>query len=452
MQPNRVLYPGAVTSAPAGERTERIAAIDGLRALAFLLVFAFHSWQFAGSPDIPVISTVVAQNIRPDFFVVLTGFVLFLPFARDPARLGRFKAGPYLNRRLRRIVLPYYAALAYAILLPQALVVLMKALGREASWQPWPSVGDVLSHVTFTHMFFPQYWSTINGSLWTMALEMQLYLLFPLVMLAAARWGMRAIVGAIAVSVLFRIGVDLFLGDAGFDVVFLWAASGLGRLTEFAFGMLAAVAGFRVAGRVRPPHALAVLGVMVVAYIVATEPFFRGTVLPVRDFGLSVLFGSLIVLVLTVRPVAAVFAWHQVSWLGYRSYSLFLIHQPTLWYASEFLQKFLRVPEGVLLLALLWTVGFGAVLGVGLVLFLTVERPCITWAKRVPSSRAPAAAPAVPASLAEAPGAAEAPASGLPGAIAHAADPPISTERRTAMDPARGAWSWTGWRRRPPTE
>ena len=68
-----MLYSGAVTSAPAGERTERIAAIDGLRALAFLLVFAFHSWQFAGAPDIPVISTVVAQNIRPDFFVVLTG-------------------------------------------------------------------------------------------------------------------------------------------------------------------------------------------------------------------------------------------------------------------------------------------------------------------------------------------------------------------------------------------
>ena len=82
----------------------------------------------------------------------------------------------------------------------------------------------------------------------------------------------------------------------------------------FACGMLAAVVGFKVAGRVRPPHALAVLAVMVGAYFVATEPFFRGTVLPVRDFGLSVLFGSLIVLVLTVRPIGAVFAWRPMSW------------------------------------------------------------------------------------------------------------------------------------------
>ena len=416
-----VPYSGRVTTAPVGERTERIAAIDGLRALAFLLVFAFHSWQFAGNPDIPVISTVVAQNIRPDFFVVLTGFVLFLPFARDPSRVGRFAAGPYMKRRLRRIVLPYYAALAYAILLPQALVLMMKVLGREASWQPWPSVGDLLSHVTFTHMFFPQYWGTINGSLWTMALEMQLYLLFPLVMLAAARWGLRAIFAAIVVSVLFRIGVDLAVGEAEFSVLFVWAASGLGRLTEFACGMLAAVVGFRVAGRVRPPHAVAVLAVMVAAYFVATEPFFRGTILPVRDFGLSVLFGSLIVLVLTVRPVAAVFAWRPVSWLGYRSYSLFLIHQPTLWYTSEFLQKFAHVPEGPGLLALLWTVGFGAVLGIGSVLFVTVERPCITWAKRVPSSGAmvPAAPePVAPGSATPTSAAAEV------GGIDHGGDTP----------------------------
>jgi peptidoglycan/LPS O-acetylase OafA/YrhL len=98
--------------------------------------------------------------------------------------------------------------------------------------------------------------------------------------------------------------------------------------------------------------------------------------------GLSVLFGTLIVLVLSVPAVGVVFAWKPISWLGYRSYSMFLIHQPTLWYVSEFLQKFLDVGEGVLLLGLLWTVGFGAVLGVGLLLFVAVERPCIEWAKR----------------------------------------------------------------------
>ena len=126
------------TPGSSGDRA-RIDSVDGLRALAFLLVFAFHTWEFAGRPYIPVVSTVISQNTRPDFFVVLTGFVLFLPFARDPSRAGAFRSRPYLRRRLRRIVLPYYAALVLAVLLPQTLVVIVRAVGLEASWQPVPT-------------------------------------------------------------------------------------------------------------------------------------------------------------------------------------------------------------------------------------------------------------------------------------------------------------------------
>ena len=61
----------------------RIDSIDGLRALAFLAVFAFHTWEFAGRPYVPAISAIVGQNVRPDFFVVLTGFVLYLLLNRE---------------------------------------------------------------------------------------------------------------------------------------------------------------------------------------------------------------------------------------------------------------------------------------------------------------------------------------------------------------------------------
>lgn len=65
----------------------RIHSVDGLRALAFAAVFAFHTWEFSGRPELGPLSDAVSQNIRPDFFVVLTGFVLTLPFARRPERL-----------------------------------------------------------------------------------------------------------------------------------------------------------------------------------------------------------------------------------------------------------------------------------------------------------------------------------------------------------------------------
>jgi len=374
------------TTAPP---SQRIHSVDGLRAVAFLAVFAFHTWEFAGRPEIPVISSVVSQNIRPDFFVVLTGFVLFLPFARRPKRMDEFQTRAYLWRRMRRIIIPYYVALAYAVLLPQLLVLVMRAFGREASWQPMPSLGDWLTHLTFSHMFFADHWSSMNGSLWTMSLEMQLYLLFPLLLIAANRWGVRALVVAIIISVIFRIVVAVFVPGETFPDQFLWSASGLGRLMEFAAGMLAAIVAFTVADRIRRPHAFLLLGLMVVSYLVATAPLFKGTVFPVRELGLSTLFGSLLVLVLSIPIAGRVFAWKPLAYLGYRSYSMFLIHQPTAWYVSEFLQKFLDVPEGPMLLLLLWTVGFGAVFAVGQILFVTVERPCIDWAKRTGREPAP---------------------------------------------------------------
>lgn len=370
--------------------TKRIHSVDGLRAIAFLAVFAFHTWEFAGRPEIPVLASVVSQNIRPDFFVVLTGFVLFLPFARRPERMGEFQTRAYLWRRLRRIVVPYYVALAYAVLLPQALVVLMRLLGREASWQPMPSLNDWLTHLTFSHLFFAEHWSSMNGSLWTMSLEMQLYLLFPLLLIAANRWGARALIVAIVVSVVFRILVAAFVPGPAFPDQFLWSASGLGRLMEFSAGMLAAIVAFRMAERLRKRHIIVLLVLVPVSYLVATAPFLQGTLLPVRELGLSVLFADLIVLVLCIPAAGRVFAWKPLSYLGYRSYSMFLIHQPTVWYVSEFLQKFAEVPEGPLLLLLLWTVGFGVVFGVGQLMFLAVERPCIDWAKR--AGRAPALA------------------------------------------------------------
>ena len=101
----------AVSNGEKPAAAQRIDSVDGLRAIAFLAVFAFHTWEFAGRPEIPVLSAVVSQNIRPDFFVVLTGFVLFLPFARRPERMDQFQTRAYLWRRMRRIVIPYYVAL-----------------------------------------------------------------------------------------------------------------------------------------------------------------------------------------------------------------------------------------------------------------------------------------------------------------------------------------------------
>ncbi|WP_425462983.1 acyltransferase family protein [Marihabitans asiaticum] len=122
---------------------------------------------------------------------------------------------------------------------------------------------------------------------------------------------------------------------------------------EFLAGAGAAVLMFRWRER-RPRHlGPAVLVTALGGYLLATQVW--PSWLAVRETALGLTFGALIVAAVTFAPVERVFAWRPVSWLGYRAYSMFLVHQPVAWYVSEFLNKALGVADGPGKLTLLWT-------------------------------------------------------------------------------------------------
>ena len=387
-EPGSPPRPRPAPSLPADERPgdaaprERIRSLDGLRALAFLLVFGFHTWQFAGEPTVPVLTTILGHNTRPDFFVVLTGFVLLLPFARDPARFATFRLRPYLVRRLRRIVPPYYAALAVAIALPTALTLGARFTGFAAHSQHLPALGDVAAHLTFTHMFFPAYWDGINGSLWTMSLEMQLYLTFPLLVFVVAKRGWLTLIPVVVLSLAYRVVAGLVVQEPSFPTLFLLDSTAVGRLMQFVIGMVAAVLAIRWRSGMRWWGHAILAATVVGAYEVATAPAVAQLRhLPLRDTLLGVAFGALVILAVTSRPVERVLAIRPLARLGFVAYSVFLVHEPVAYYLSQFLERGLGVPEGHRLLELMWTVGLVVVLVVGYAFHLVIEKPCIAWSR-----------------------------------------------------------------------
>lgn len=374
---------------PAETQTSRprIAALDGLRAVALLLVFAFHTWEFSGHPYIPVLSSVIGQNTRPDFFVVLTGFLLYLPLAREPGRADRFSSRGFVVRRLRRIVPPYYVALLLALTLPVVLKAAVWATGGTSHPIELPSLGDVVAHLTFTQLFFADYWASINGSLWAMSLEMQLYLLFPLVVLLLVRRGPRALVLVYLSSIVYRVVVWLLLADHPWPAEFLWAANGVGRLTEMLTGMLAA----HVVSHWRPTRnrpAVVVLGASFlggygIAVWVPSGP------LPLREMALGVAFSALVLVGVWSAHAARALSWAPVRRLGLMAYSVFLGHQPLVYYLSQLMRERFKLGDGIPHLLVLWTVGFGVVLIVGLALFRWVEVPSTAWSRRAPTVKYP---------------------------------------------------------------
>lgn len=174
-----------------------IPAIEGLRGIAVLWVVAFHYVVVrSGQVDDPLVAWIDASTIPRviirngflgvDLFFLITGFLLTLPWFKH-AMEGRAppSAREFYLRRARRILPAYYVQLAmlFFVFLP----LLNPTLWGTARDFVLQNLG---LHLIFLHYTTPYSSSSlnINGPLWTLALEMQYYLLLPLI----ALWFLRA--------------------------------------------------------------------------------------------------------------------------------------------------------------------------------------------------------------------------------------------------------------------
>ncbi|MHB8508106.1 MAG: acyltransferase family protein [Candidatus Dormibacteria bacterium] len=354
----------------------RLVAVDGLRALAILMVFAFHAWQLAGQPAAVGFLDPLQSGV--DLFVVLSGFCLFLPVVKDAGAAWRWSRNNFAINRARRIIPPYYAAIGLVV----AVQFLLPPHTRTSSLQ-------VLTHLAFVHTLLPETWQGIEGSFWSLGLEMQLYIALPFVVALYRRMGVRALYLAIAVSIAFRVAVGVLFAHAYLLTLWLLSITFIGRYMEFGAGMLAAVL---VARRYRDRTPLStgqvtsMLAGAAVAYTVAARVGWS-TTMPVRDTLMAVAFGLLVVAVSAGRGLPhRVFSGRLLSGLGFMSYSFYLLHQTVLAYVVSAARIYLGL-RGLPLLGFGLVVGMAVVTSVAYVFFRLVERPFMR-----PSTRA--AAPA----------------------------------------------------------
>ena len=179
---------------------------DGLRAIAVLIIGWFHIWQQSWLfPELTVLGRSISFDplvrsgyIHVDIMILISGFCLYLPWAR--LRLDGGQTPDTLDfyaRRLMRIHPSYLFCV---------LAMLAVALARGVYASAAHLRLDLLSHLTYTQTFFyPAYYTTnLGGSLWTLAIEMQFYLLFPLLARVFTKAPLRTFTAMFAVSLAFR--------------------------------------------------------------------------------------------------------------------------------------------------------------------------------------------------------------------------------------------------------
>lgn len=287
--------------------------IDGLRAVAVLAVLLFHA-------DVSAFS---GGFVGVDVFFVISGFLITGQIVRHRDQ-GAFSLVRFYERRARRI-------------LPALFVVLIATLVMGWIWMV-PSELAILGENTLAVSLFGSnisLWKQINYfapaadenpllHTWSLGVEEQFYLLFPIVLLPLARTAIRWTAVALALGVAFSLGLAQALAGSPLARFYLLPT----RAWELLVGSLIAVFVFRF-GRPtgRLPAGIAFVGIAMVLVSVAwfnklTPTPSVWTLLPVGGTALIVLFGD------QYGAVGRVLSLRTLTRIGLVSYSAYLWHQP----------------------------------------------------------------------------------------------------------------------------
>ncbi len=183
--------------------TRRIPELDGFRVMLVFLVACYHFWQQSWlTPSIGSYSLdylLRAGYMPVDGTILLSGFLLFLPYARA-MQLGESmpSAKAFYQRRICRIVPSYYAL---TLLMLFVVAIPWKQFGSTADL-----IRDLAAHLTFTQTFsYATYVATpLGNSSWTLAIEVQAYLIFPLLARGAMKNPLGTLMSMAAVTFAFR--------------------------------------------------------------------------------------------------------------------------------------------------------------------------------------------------------------------------------------------------------
>jgi peptidoglycan/LPS O-acetylase OafA/YrhL len=309
-----------MTAAP---EHSRLPALDGLRGLAALAVVFLHLTMQVVPHTLPAIAVKDAFALGwtgVDLFFVLSGFLITGLLVDAKGSTNYFRV--FYARRALRILPLYYAALIFLFTVP-FLVTLPHDFRVSFRDQLW--FWFYLQNYHWKIMF-----AGWTGHLWSLAIEEQFYLVWPLVILLASRKKSIAVcIALIAVSVIYRAYAVYF--NPHLDIYYPTQA----RLDGLAVGSAIAllVAEPIWLSRLRR-HAPSVMIAAAILFIVSRTQFpVTGHGLsPLGNLSVAVFYGCLLVFALcaTTSALARALRSRFLRFYGRYSYALYVIHVPAM--------------------------------------------------------------------------------------------------------------------------
>jgi peptidoglycan/LPS O-acetylase OafA/YrhL len=340
--------PAEAIAAP--RRLGYMPALDGLRAIAITLVVLFHyPWIVKPFHSAPVHGGFLGV----DMFFVLSGFLITTLLLEERSKNGRVSLKGFYQRRARR-------------LLPAFFVLFVLALIEHFVFSLQPTtaglIGMLVYMANWVQIWRPDSLGGVFGHTWSLAIEEQFYLLFPLLLIGLIRLGLRrvglalALVGGALAAWGWRVAVwhrqsvnkvtfvDFYAQITGrslpdtdpfrFREWNRWYYGTDTRADALLIGCAAAVIFVWLARRpLRRGFTIGAAVVAMIAFVVGGFVVARASIPAgwIPDWGLFLLESCAAITVLGLAlapraPLSRVLSLPPLVYLGRRSYALYLFH------------------------------------------------------------------------------------------------------------------------------
>jgi peptidoglycan/LPS O-acetylase OafA/YrhL len=312
--------------------------IDLLRGFAALMVIVFHVIALGHWTQFPTSGPLkLFRNgwVGVDLFFVISGFVITLAAANGYASHGTEFRRQFALRRFARIAPLYFLSGA----------VYLFCVKPEMLGAPFPQLAArVLGYALFVQNLHPFLHGAINGPSWSVALEMQFYV----VMILATPWLVRVrtipvVISVILLAALYRFATTVILppGSAPISERFVFLTQLPGVAGQFAVGMALGLAVHRGKGRLsrllRPSWICFAMWALIAAFLLSVaakafdatqywaEPWMLVAWRPLLTAGFCALLAGAITF-----PAANATWMAPLRYAGTISYGLYLWHFPIL--------------------------------------------------------------------------------------------------------------------------
>ena len=311
-------------------------------------------------------------------FLVLSGFCIHLPFARKRELTGTydFEWRKFYLRRMWRL----YPAYAVSVV-GTYILLLFTAHGTDVVGTP-PTVLDLVSHLTLTHGYFDRYFYGIVNVYWSLALEFQIYLAYPIFLFVFRKYGLsRSIIVLTVISLIWRYVVMNIFHYQLISVASTGPYAPMGflfaRMPEWLFGAWLAE-WFAMGGSRnfrRWSLGIVAASVLFVAILsTLAEPLWIFTDML---FGLGFAF-VIAAAIIPGRQAVISSLKHRLYklliWTGTISYSLYLFHMQLSWFANPWIRGLSSEPLQFLMIAIVLIISIPIIA----VIFRFVEAPFLS--------------------------------------------------------------------------